>query len=116
MGIDRGTWQIELSEEVRSWLDGLTVKGQAQAFRALDLLAAEGVMLRMPHARKLDDKLWELRFRCDQVNQRITYTIHPERNVITLTTFRKQRNNERKEVQRARNVLRRRDQKKEGKS
>ncbi len=101
---------------MRSWLDGLTVKGRAQAFRALDLLAAEGVMLRMPHSRKLDDRLWELRFRCDQVNQRITYTIELERRVITLTTFRKQRNNERKEVQRARNVLRRHGQEKEGKS
>ncbi|GAA2383418.1 MULTISPECIES: type II toxin-antitoxin system RelE/ParE family toxin [Gordonia] len=117
MGIERGsTWQIELSEEVRSWLDGLTVKGRAQAFRALDLLAVEGAMLRMPHSRKLDENLWELRFRCDQVNQRIAYTIQPERRVITLTTFRKQRNNERKEVQRARSVLRRRDQEKEGKS
>ncbi len=61
----------------------------------------------MPHSRKLSDKLWELRFRCDRVNQRITYTIEPEKRIITLTTFRKQRNNERREVQRARNVLRR---------
>jgi hypothetical protein len=42
------------------------------------------------------------------VNQRIIYTVEPKRRVITLTTFRKQRSNERKEVQRARNVLRRR--------
>jgi hypothetical protein len=32
--------------------------------------------------------------------------VEPERRVITLTTFREQRSNERKEVQRARNVLR----------
>jgi hypothetical protein len=44
---------------------------------------------------------------CEQVNQRITYTVEPKRRIITLTTFRKQRNNERKEIQRARNVLRR---------
>lgn len=79
----------------------------AQAFRALDLLTARGLALRMPHSRKLDDELWELRFRCEQVNQRITYTVEPRRRIITLTTLRKQRNNERKEIQRARNVLRR---------
>lgn len=100
-------WQIELSMEVDTWLDGLSVKGQAQAIRALDLLAEHGPALRMPHSRKLDDQLWELRFRCEQVNQRISYTVEPERRIITLTTFRKQRDNERREVQRARNVLRR---------
>lgn len=100
-------WRVELSEEVDKWLDALSPKGMAQAFRALDLLAARGLALRMPHSRKLDDELWELRFRCEQVNQRITYTVEPKRRIITLTTFRKQRSNERKEIQRARNVLRR---------
>jgi hypothetical protein len=100
-------WSIELSDEVDVWLEGLAPKPAAQAIRALDLLAEHGAALRMPHSRKLSDKLWELRFRCDQVSQRITYTIEPEKRIITLTTFRKQRNNERREVQRARNVLRR---------
>jgi hypothetical protein len=101
-------WYIELSEEVDQWLDALPAKGRAQAFRALDMLAERGMALRMPHSRKLEEHLWELRFRCAQVNQRITYTVEPERRIITLTTFRKQRGSERKEVQRARNVLRRR--------
>lgn len=100
-------WHVELSQEVDSWLVARSARGKAQAFRALDLLADRGVALGMPHSRKLDDRLWELRFRCEQVNQRITYTIEPERRIITLTTFRKQRGNERNEVQRARNVLRR---------
>lgn len=105
---DEQPWHIELSEEVDEWLQALSVKAKAHAIRALDLLAARGTLLRMPHRRKLDEDLWELRFRCEQVNQRITYTVEPEQRVITLTTFRKQRSNERKEVQRARNVLRRR--------
>lgn len=109
---DDQTWQIELSVEVDEWLDTLPTKATAQAIRALDLLAAHGSSLRMPHSRKLDDQLWELRFRCDRVNQRITYTVEPKRRIITLTTFRKQRDNERKEVTRARNVLRRRQGKK----
>lgn len=101
-------WHIELSEEVDEWLEALPIKAKAQAVRALDQLAAHGNSLRMPHSRKLGDQLWELRFRCERVNQRITYTVEPARRVITLTTFRKQRDNERKEVARARNVLRRR--------
>lgn len=104
---DDQPWHIELSEEVDQWLAVLSVKGKAQAFRALDLLAERGTALRMPHSRKLDDHLWELRFRCEQTNQRITYTVATEQHIITLTTLRKQRSNERKEVQRARNVLRR---------
>ena len=40
----------------------------------------------------------ELRFRCGQVNQRITYTADPDRQIVTLTTFRKQRQNERTEI------------------
>lgn len=108
---DDQPWHIELSEEVDEWLQALPVKGKAQAIRALDLLAARGTSLRMPHSRRLDADLYELRFRCEQVNQRITYTVEPQRRIITITTFRKQRSNERKEVQRARNVLTRRRRK-----
>lgn len=105
---DERRWHIELSEEVDEWFQALPTKAKAQAIRALDMLADRGTSLRMPHSRKLNEELWELRFRCERVNQRITYTVEPERCVITLTTFRKQRDNERKEVARARNVLRRR--------
>lgn len=84
---DDRPWHIQLSEEVDEWLQALSVKAKAQAIRALDLLAVHGTSLRMPHSRKLDAHLWELRFRCEQVNQRITYTVEPERRVITLTAF-----------------------------
>jgi len=45
--------------------------------------------------------------------QRVTYTADPDRQLVTLTTFRKQRQNERNEITRARTALRRR-QAKEG--
>ncbi|MFJ1460551.1 type II toxin-antitoxin system RelE/ParE family toxin [Nocardia sp. N2S4-5] len=70
-----------------------------------DLLAERGVALRMPYARYLGDKLWELRFYCENVNRRITYVFDTERRIITLTTFRKQRQNESREVARARRAL-----------
>ncbi len=100
-------WRIVLSAEVERWYAGLSAGELAQADQALDRLATEGITLGMPHNRYLSEKLWELRFRCGQVNQRITYTADPDRQLVTLTTFRKQRQNERTEITRARKALRR---------
>ena len=99
-----------LSAEVTRWYQGLSIRELAQADQALQRLAAEGIELAMPHNRYLSDKLWELRFRCGQVNQRITYTADPDHKIVTLTTFRKQRDNERAEIRRARNALRKHQQ------
>jgi len=105
-------WQVILSAEVTRWYQRLSIRELAQADQALQRLAAEGIELAMPHNRYLSEKLWELRFRCGQVNQRITYTADPGRQIVTLTAFRKQRDNERAEIRRARNALRKHDQKK----
>ncbi|CAN7299587.1 type II toxin-antitoxin system RelE/ParE family toxin [Mycobacterium sp. DL] len=105
-------WRIMLSGEVERWYAGLSESELAQADQALDRLTAEGIALGMPHNRYLSEKLWELRFRCGQVNQRITYTADPDRQLVTLTTFRKQRQNERNEIIRARKALRRHQTKK----
>lgn len=100
-------WKVEFSQEVKDWYDGLAVSDFALARRAFELLRDRGPMLRMPQSRNLGDGLFELRFTCEHVARRVTYTIDPTRNVITLTTFRKQRDNERREVKRARAVLKR---------
>ena len=97
-------WSIEFSEEVSNWYTGLTSAGQASTDRILDRLAEQGNMLGMPHSKSLRDGLYELRFSCENVNRRITYVFDPDRRVVTLTTFRKQRQNERTEVLRARRV------------
>ncbi len=62
----------------------------------------------MPHSRSLGEGLRELRFSCESVARRITYVIDTERTIITLTTFRKQRDNERCEIQRAKHIKKRR--------
>lgn len=98
-------WQVELSDEVRGWYRSLTVEGKAATDRALIRLESQGHMLRMPHSRALGDKLFELRFTCEGVARRVTYTLDPNRKAITLTTFRKQRNNEKREILRARRAL-----------
>ena len=66
----------------------------------------EGVHLSMPYSKPLGDGLLELRFNCEDVQRRITYYFDPVRRAITLTTFRKQRQNERNEVKRASKAMR----------
>jgi phage-related protein len=75
------------------------------ADRAFDRLADLGSALRMPHARPLGDGLFEVRFTCEGTARRVTYYIDTQRNVIMLTTFRKQRQNEQREVSRARRAM-----------
>lgn len=98
---------IELSQEVESWYVGLALRDRAFADRAMDRLSVEGPRLGMPHSRSLVEGLRELRFGCESVARRITYVIDTER-IITLTTFRKQRDNERREIQRAKQSKKRR--------
>jgi len=45
---------------------------------------------------------------CESVARGITYVIDTEWTIITLTTFRKQRDNERREIQRAKRIKKRR--------
>jgi hypothetical protein len=63
-------------------------------------------MARMPLSRPLGDGLFELRFVCAGTARRITYVFDPARRIITLTTFRKTKDNERQEVRRARSAQR----------
>ena len=100
-----GGWRVELSDEIAAWYATLDVRGLAQADRALDRLRDQGPALRMPHSKPLDDGLLELRFTCRDHVRRITYYFGSERAAITLTTFAKQKQNERQEVRRARNLM-----------
>ncbi len=59
-------------------------------------------MLGMPLSKQLSGGLRELRFTCEGVARRVTYVLDPERQAVTLTTFRKRRQNERAEILRAR--------------
>ena len=93
---------MEISPQVEYWYASLKSKDKAMADRAFDRLAELGPALRMPHARPLGGGLFELRFTCEGTARRVTYYIDTRRKVITLTTFRKQRQNERREVSRAR--------------
>lgn len=68
----------------------------------IDRLAAVGSSARMPLSKSLGDGLFELRFTLGPTARRITYRFTKDRRIVLLTTFRKQRNNERIEITRAR--------------
>jgi len=97
-------WTVILSEEVARWYLQQPPADRRVVDRMIAMLATEGNHLRMPHSRSLGDGLLELRFAIMQatVEQRITYAFDTGRMVIMLTTFRKTRQREDREIARAR--------------
>jgi putative component of toxin-antitoxin plasmid stabilization module len=94
--------EIELHDEVVDWLDTLKDREWDRVVVIVDRLAGVGSLARMPLSRSLGEGLFELRFTLGPTARRITYRFTKDRRIILLTTFRKQRNNERDEVARAR--------------
>ena len=95
---------IELHAEVEEWIDTLTTEEWDRTKVVVKRLAADGFAARMPYSRALGDGLFELRFTLGTTARRITYRFTSDQRIILLTTFRKQRNNERNEITRARAV------------
>lgn len=94
-------WTITHSKDVQDWYKGLSSADKARADQAFDRLQQQGPQIREPHAKPLNGGLFELRFRAQNVNTRVTY--HRNGNEFrTLTVFRKQKQNERTEVEKAR--------------
>ncbi len=65
------------------------------------MLATRPTTLGEPYSRHLGGKLRELRFIMDGSSVRITYWLASERRIVLLTVFRKTRQRERSEVDRA---------------
>jgi phage-related protein len=95
-------WSVELEPEVRDWLLSLDEVAFGTVMPHVERLANKGNLLRMPASRALGDGLFELRFDLERSAWRITYFFATEQRIVFLTVFRKQRQNERSEVQRAR--------------
>jgi phage-related protein len=92
---------IELHDEVVEWLVTLPDYEWQRVVVIVDRLAEQGHQARMPLSRSLGDGLFELGFTLGPT-RRITYRFTKDSRIILLTTFRKQRNNERHEIDRAR--------------
>jgi putative component of toxin-antitoxin plasmid stabilization module len=93
---------IELHDEVVDWMDSLDDDEWDRTVVVIDRLAALGSSARMPLSRSLGEGLFELRFTLGPTARRITYRFTKDGRIVLLTTFRKQRNNERTEISRAR--------------
>lgn len=96
--------EVELEPEVEDWLISLNEENYARVKVQVDRLERMGSTIREPWSTALGDGLHELRFDIDKVARRISRCYAPNR----LRVFRKQRNNERREVQRARDAMHRR--------
>lgn len=93
--------EIELHDEIEVWLDELGWEDWERVAVIIDRLAVLGSTARMPLSRSLGDGVFELRFAIGRTARRITYRFTKDGQIILLTTFRKQRDNERHEVARA---------------
>jgi putative component of toxin-antitoxin plasmid stabilization module len=96
--------EVELHDEIVDWMDSLDDDEWDRTVVVIDRLADLGSSARMPLSRSLGDGLFELRFTLGPTARRIAYRLTKDGRVVLLTTFRKQRNNERTEIARARKV------------
>lgn len=94
--------EIELHDEVIEWMDALGDSEWDRTVVVVDRLALLGPAARLPLSRALGEGLFELRFSLGSTARRITYRFTTDDRIILLTTFRKQRSNERAEINRAR--------------
>lgn len=101
--------KVELEPEVVDWIESLPPAEFGRVEFYIDLLSQRGPLLDQPYTRQLRGKLRELRFylgsRGDAV--RISYFMTEDRRIILLTVFRKQRAQERAEIERAHRAMQR---------
>lgn len=95
---------IELLDEIVDWLGTLNSQDYERVVVLIDRLADVGSRARMPFSRSLGGGLFEMRFSLGSNAHRITYRFAKGNRIVLLTTFHKQRMNERTEIQRARRV------------
>jgi putative component of toxin-antitoxin plasmid stabilization module len=99
--------EVELHDEVVDWMDSLDDAEWDRTVVVIDRLVALGSRAKMPLSRSLGGGLFELRFALGSTARRVTYRFTGDGRIVLLTTFRKQRSNERSEVARAREVAER---------
>ena len=94
--------EVEAHDEVGEWLSGLSGAEWDRVAVTIDRLAQVAQRARMPLSRSLGGGLFELRLSLGSTARRITDRFTSDGRIVLLTTFRKQRDNERAEVARAR--------------
>ncbi len=97
----RHLYDFELEPEVRDWLDSLSDSDFKRVDEVCGLLAEKGTELGGPWSDHLEGAVWELRIRLRDVAARITYWCTAERTVVLLTVFRKTRQHDQRQIDRA---------------
>jgi hypothetical protein len=96
-----GRYDVELEPEVREWLNGLSLPDYRTVEYHADRLAELPTTLGEPYSRHLRGVVRELRFHLGRSAQRVTYWLAPQQRIVLLTVFRKTRDRETSEVDRA---------------
>jgi hypothetical protein len=92
---------LELEPEVRDWLDSLSDSDFKRADEVCGMLAEKGPELGGPWSDHLDGPVWELRLRLRDVAARVTYWCTPDGRIVLLTVFRKTRQHDQRQIDRA---------------
>ena len=97
----RRLYDFELEPEVRGLLDSLSDSDFKRVDEVCGLLAERGTELGGPWSDHLEGPVWELRIRLRDVAARITYWCTPEGTIVLLTVFRKTRQHDQRQIDRA---------------
>jgi hypothetical protein len=97
----RQLYRFELEPEVRDWLDSLSDSDFKRADEVAGMLAEKGTGLGGPWSDHLEGPVWELRVRLHQVAARVTYWCRPDGAIVLLTVFRKTRQHDPRQIDRA---------------
>ena len=92
---------FELEPEVRDWPDGLSDGDFKRVDEVCGMLAEKGTELGGPWSDHLEGPVWELRIRLRDVAARITYWCTSEGTIVLLTVFRKTKQHDQRQIDRA---------------
>lgn len=94
-------YEVELEPEVRQWLDTLSLADYRTVEYHADRLAEAPTTIGEPYSRHLRGAVRELRFHLGRSAWRVSYWLAPGRRIVLLMVFRKTREREAAEVDRA---------------
>jgi hypothetical protein len=92
---------FELEPEVRDWLDSLSDSDYKRVDEVCGMLAEKGTELGGPWSDHLEGAVWELRLRLHDIAARVTYWCTAGGTIVLLTVFRKTRQHDRRQIDRA---------------
>ena len=97
----RELYDFELEPEVHDWLASLSDSDFKRVDEVCGMLAQRGTKLGGPWSDHLEGAVWELRIRLRDVAARVTYWCTPDGKIVLLTVFRKTRQHDQRQIDRA---------------